>query len=257
LLARSTNLQSYTTGSFLAIRMAFVPLSKIPHFDPRAVPVTGFDKHLTAVPAAKLTVKALRARFVHPPEWTPEVREEPSFSDRQPTPAAVLIAIALADGVTRHEATVLLTQRTAHLSTHSGQVAFAGGKVDAGDADAVAAALREAQEEVALDSRYCEVLGTLPRYITGTAFHITPVVALVQPGFSIKANPFEVADVFEVPLSFLMNPANHARHELLWSGVRREWFSMHWRGNADMPDDRFVWGATAGMLRNLYRFLIA
>lgn len=237
--------------------MAFVSLSKIPHFDPRAVPITGFDTHLAAVPAEQLMVDALRARFAQPPEWTPEVREEPSFSDRQPAPAAVLIAITMADGISRHEPAVLLTQRTTHLSTHSGQVAFAGGKVDATDADAVAAALREAHEEVALDSRYCEVLGTLPRYITGTAFHITPVVALVQPGFSLKANPFEVADVFEVPLSFLMNPANHARHELVWSDARREWFSMHWQGRAGAPEDRFVWGATAGMLRNLYRFLIA
>jgi 8-oxo-dGTP pyrophosphatase MutT (NUDIX family) len=237
--------------------MAFVPLSKIPHFDPRVVPITGFDTHMAAVPGVSLTAAALRSRFSSPPIWTPEVREEPSFSDRQPAQAAVLIAIALADGVTRHESTILLTQRTTHLSTHSGQVAFAGGKVDATDADAVAAALREAQEEVGLDSGYCEVLGTLPSYITGTAFHITPVVALVQPGFTLQANPDEVADVFEVPLAFLMNPANHARHELIWSDMRREWFSMHWQGRAGAPDDRFVWGATAGMLRNLYRFLIA
>lgn len=237
--------------------MAFVSLSKIPNFDPLAVPIKGFDTHLPAVPAASLTAQALRSRFAQPPEWTPEVREEPSFSDRQPAQAAVLIAITLADGVTRHEPSILLTQRTAHLSTHSGQVAFAGGKVDASDADAIAAALREAQEEIALDSRHCEVLGTLPRYITGTAFHITPVVALVQPGFTLQANPFEVADVFEVPLAFLMNPAHHARHELVWAEMRREWFSMHWRGTPYAPDDRFVWGATAGMLRNLYRFLAA
>jgi 8-oxo-dGTP pyrophosphatase MutT (NUDIX family) len=237
--------------------MAFVPLSKIPNFDPRAVPIKGFDVHLAAVPAASLTVQALRSRFNNPPVWTPEVREEPRFSERQPAQAAVLIAIALADGVRRHEHAVLLTQRTAHLSTHSGQVAFAGGKVDATDADATAAALREAHEEVGLDSRYCEVLGTLPRYITGTAFHITPVVALVQPGFTLQVNPDEVADVFEVPLGFLMNPANHARHELTWSDIRREWFSMHWQGSTGEPDDRFVWGATAGMLRNLYRFLSA
>ena len=180
------------------------------------------------------------------------MREEPSFSDRLPAQAAVLVALVMHD-----EPTLILTLRTAHLSTHSGQIAFAGGKVDDTDADAAAAALREAHEEIALDSDYCEVIGTLPSYITGTAFHITPVVALVQPGFTVQANPDEVADVFEVPLAFLMNPAHHARHQITWDNTTREWFSMHWRGHTDAPEDRFVWGATAGMLRNLYRFLSA
>ncbi len=233
-------------------RMAFVPLSTIPHFDPRTVPITGFDTHLPAVPAYMLTPSALRARFAQPPVWTPEVREEPSFSDRSPAQAAVLVALVM-----REQPTLLLTQRTATMSTHAGQIAFAGGKVDATDADAAAAALREAREEVALDSQYCEVIGSLPSYITGTAFHITPVVALVQPGFTVQANPSEVAEVFEVPLAFLMNPAHHARHQIHWQDMQREWFSMHWRGTAGSPADRFVWGATAGMLRNLYRFLIA
>jgi 8-oxo-dGTP pyrophosphatase MutT (NUDIX family) len=242
--------------------MAFVSFSQIPNFDHRAVPIKGFDTHLAAVPASALTELALRSRFAMPPQWAPEVREEPRFSDRSPAQAAVLIAIVLpgstlADGVVRQEPTVLLTRRTSHLSTHSGQIAFAGGKVDATDADATAAALREAQEEVGLHSHYCEVLGSLPRYITGTAFHITPVVALVRPGFSLQPNPHEVDDVFDVPLSFVMNPANHATHLLSWQGNQREYFSMHWQGTASAPQDRFVWGATAGMLRNLYRFLIA
>jgi 8-oxo-dGTP pyrophosphatase MutT (NUDIX family) len=243
--------------------MAFVPFSKIPNFDPRAVPIKEFGAHLPAVPAASLSVTALRARFTQPPVWTPEVREEPRFNDRDPAQAAVLIAIVLPGssltegGSPRLEPTILLTLRTSHLSTHSGQIAFAGGKVDATDADATAAALREAHEEVGLSSQYCEVLGSLPSYITGTAFHITPVVALVRPGFTLLPNPNEVADVFDVPLSFVMNPANHATHLVSWQGNEREYFSMHWRGTAEAPQDRFVWGATAGMLRNLYRFFIA
>jgi 8-oxo-dGTP pyrophosphatase MutT (NUDIX family) len=232
--------------------MAFVPFSKIPHFDPRTVPITGFDAHLPAVPMEVLSAPALRARFAKPPQWTPEVREEPRFTDRAPAQAAVLVALVMRD-----EPTLLLTQRTAALATHAGQIAFAGGKVDAADANAAAAALREAYEEIALDAAYCEVLGNLPSYTTGTAFHITPVVALVQPGFRLQANPGEVADIFEVPLAFLMNPAHHAKHAMVWQEAQREWFSMHWRGSVDAPADRFVWGATAGMLRNLYRFLIA
>jgi 8-oxo-dGTP pyrophosphatase MutT (NUDIX family) len=232
--------------------MATAPSSKLPFFDPRSVPVQGFDAHLPPVPSAALTPAALRQRFAHPPVWAPELRGEPSFSDRAPAQAAVLVALVMRD-----QPTVLLTQRTAHLSTHSGQIAFAGGKVDDTDANPTAAALREAHEEVGLGAEHCEVLGSLPVYLTGTAFHVTPVVALVQPGFSLQPNPDEVSEAFEVPLDFLMNPAHHARHALLWQGVQRQWLSMHWRGSAAQPQERFVWGATAGMLRNLYRFLSA
>ncbi len=230
--------------------MVFAPLSSIPHFDPRLVPVVGVDTHLPAVALQALTPEALRRRFTQPPPvWTPEVREEPRFTDRAPLQAAVLVAIVMRD-----RPTVLLTQRNSNMSTHSGQIAFAGGKVDATDASITATALREAQEEIALDSDFCEVLGHLPHYVTGTAFTITPVVALVQPDFSLRSNPNEVADIFEVPLDFLMNPAHHVRHQIFWQDTQREWFSMHWK-NAE--HDRFIWGATAGMLRNLYRFLIA
>jgi 8-oxo-dGTP pyrophosphatase MutT (NUDIX family) len=114
--------------------------------------------------------------------------------------------------------------------------------------------LREAHEEVGLDPGHVEVLGNLSEYITGTAFIVTPVVALIQPDHVIKPNPDEVAEVFEVPLSFLMNPAHHRRHAFEAQGVRREWFSMPYQ---DLQHERFIWGATAGMLRNLYRFLSA
>jgi 8-oxo-dGTP pyrophosphatase MutT (NUDIX family) len=226
-----------------------IPLSKLPHFDPRETPVDGIDTHLPAVHARSLTPAALRARFAQPPVWEPELWAERQFADRKPAQASVLMGI-----VTREQPTLILTERTTHLSTHSGQVALPGGKRDATDRDAMHTALREAQEEVGLDPALVEVLGSMPTYTTGTRFIITPVVALVDPGHQLVANPHEVADVFEVPLEFLMNPAHHRRHHIVTDGYRRDWFSMPYM---DGDTERFVWGATAGMLRNLYRFLVA
>ena len=156
--------------------------------------------------------------------------------------------------VMRAQPTVLLTQRTAHLSNHSGQIAFPGGRQDDQDADAVATALREAHEEVGLDPQHVEVLGQLSEYITGTAFVVTPVVALIDANHRITPNPHEVDQVFEVPLAYLMNPAHHRRHAFEAEGLRREWFSMPY---LDQGVERYIWGATAGMLRNFYRFLSA
>lgn len=220
-----------------------------PFFDPRAVPVIATDERLPAVKAAQWQASALQARFANGPLWSPEFRVEPQFSTREPVHAAVLVPLVLRD-----QTTVLLTQRTAHLSSHSGQIAFPGGKVDPGDADATAAALREAHEEINLDARYVQVLGSLPTYTTGSAYIVTPVVALVHAGFTLRPNPDEVADVFEVPLAFLMDPANHRHHSVEWAGAQREWLSMPY---PDPQGERFIWGATAGMLRNLYRFLSA
>lgn len=217
--------------------------------DPRAVPVVSVDTHLPAVPERELHPHALRRRFASPPSFQPEILAERKFLERPPAPAAVLIPVVM-----RSEPTVLFTLRTAHLSTHSGQIAFPGGRVDVSDADAVAAALREAHEEVGLGSEFVDVLGQLPVYVTGSAFHVTPVVALVSPGFSLQPNPFEVAAVFEVPLNFLMNPAHHRHHQVNWQGLHREWLSMPYQ---DGTQEWFIWGATAGILRNLYRFLQA
>ncbi len=225
------------------------PLSKLPNFDPRQVAVARVDSDLPPVSAAALQPAALRQRFSSLPQWEPELLAEKRFSNRLPMHASVLVPI-----VTREHPTVLLTERTQHLSTHSGQIAFPGGKADEDDADAVATALREAQEELGLDRLFVQVLGTMPHYVTGSGFIITPVVALVQPGFSLSPNSYEVADVFEVPLEFLMDPAHHRRHVFEWEGVRREWFSMPYQDHATQ---RFIWGATAGMLRNFYRLLSA
>jgi 8-oxo-dGTP pyrophosphatase MutT (NUDIX family) len=228
---------------------ADTPLSKLPNFDPRTVPVLGTDAHLPAVRAHALEPGALRSRFAQPPVWEPEIWSERRFSDRDPAAAAVLVPVVM-----REQPTVLLTERTTHLSTHSGQVAFPGGRRDATDRDATHTALREAQEEIGLDPRWVEVIGQMPIYRTGTQFLVTPVVALIDPGHHLALNAYEVADAFEVPLAFLMNPAHHRRHAVEFGGVRREWISMPYM---DGQSERFVWGATAAMLRNFYRFLSA
>ncbi|MES2952759.1 MAG: CoA pyrophosphatase [Pseudomonadota bacterium] len=219
------------------------------NFDPRQVPVIGVDNHLAKVPARSLQPQALAQRFATAHVWTPELLAEPRFSNREPVHASVLIPLVMRDS----GLTVLLTERTTHLSSHSGQVAFPGGKADPEDANAVATALREADEEIGLEHRWVQVLGALPIYTTGSAFLVTPIVALVDAAHTVTPNPYEVADIFEVPLDFLMDPANHRRHAVEWAGSRREWLSIPY---VDATAERFIWGATAGMLRNLYRFLL-
>ncbi|HEX5634665.1 MAG TPA: CoA pyrophosphatase [Gemmatimonadales bacterium] len=221
-------------------------------FKPDELPVLGIDSHLPAIPAERLSAQALRRRFTAPPDWMPEIAVERRFADREPTHASVLVPL-----VQRDEVTVLLTQRTDHLTDHPGQISFPGGRAEPGDADAIATALREAEEEVGLHARHIEVLGSLPTYTTGTGFVVTPVVALIQPPFTVQPDPREVAEVFEVPLGFLMAPTNHRRHGVEVNGTRREFLSMPWQSGAPAPRQYFIWGATAAMLRNFYRFLAA
>ena len=145
---------------------------------------------------------------------------------------------------------VLLTQRSADLNEHAGQVAFPGGKIDATDASPLDAALREAEEEVGLDADFVEPIGYLDLYGTGFGFRILPTVARVRPGFELTINQSEVDDAFEVPLAFLMNPANHQVHSKEFRGMERSYYAMPYA-------ERYIWGATAGMLRVLYERICA
>ena len=220
-------------------------------FDPQALPVLGIDDHLPAIDPQQLHAAALRQRFRSPPTWVPEIAVERRFTSREPVHASVLVPLVQRDAVT----TVLLTQRTDHLTDRPGQISFPGGRAEPEDVDAIATALREAEEEIGLHARHIEVLGSLPTYTTGTGFIVTPVVALIQPPFTVEPDPVEVAEIFEVPLAFLMSPANHQRHGVEVAGMRREFLSMPWR--TDDQRHYFIWGATAAMLRNFYRFLAA
>lgn len=166
--------------------------------------------------------------------------QEDGIADQLLTPAAVLFPIVLRDSGN----TVLLTQRTAHLRDHAGQISFPGGRVEPDDLSAVHTALRETEEEIGLARQHVEVLGFLPEYRTGTGFRITPVVGLITPPFTLAIDPFEVAEAFEVPLVFLLDPANHKRHSLHYRGALRHFFAMPY-------GDYFIWGATAGMIRSL------
>lgn len=161
-------------------------------------------------------------------------------------PAAVLIAVVCHPG----GATVILTQRPQGMRDHSGQIAFPGGKIEAADASPLAAALREAQEEIGLAADRIVPLGYLDPYVTGTGFMVIPVVAKVLPPFALSLDPREVADVFEVPLAFLMNVENHQPHARTIAGRQRRFYAIPF-------ENRFIWGATAGMLRNLHARLYA
>ena len=160
-------------------------------------------------------------------------------------PAAVLVPV-----VARAEPAVLLTQRTPELRSHSGQIAFPGGKIDPMDETPLAAALREAEEEIGLDAKFIDPIGYLDLYLTFSGFRILPLVARVDPDYRLTINPVEVADTFEVPLKFLMQPDNHQFLKRDWKGIERQYYAMPF-------GERYIWGVTAGILRNLYERIYA
>jgi 8-oxo-dGTP pyrophosphatase MutT (NUDIX family) len=212
----------------------------------------------------RLTPDFVRARFAHshparrpaPPDIAAVVPEvgrrgdhdlNPGMEPRRPlVPAGVLVPLLdRSQGLT-----VLLTRRTEHLQAHAGQVSFPGGRLEPGDHDSVDAALREAEEEIGLARERVATVGCLDIYVTRTGFEVTPVVGIVDPPAAFHPDDFEVAEVFEVPLEFILDRANHQRHSRIYEGVERHFYVLPWA-------NYYIWGATAGMLVNLADVLLA
>lgn len=175
-------------------------------------------------------------------DLNPDMRAE--MAGRELKPAAVLVPL-----VDRPQGmTVLLTRRTDHLHDHAGQISFPGGRVDAADADAIAAALRETEEEIGLTRDFIDLVGPLDTYVTRTGFEVTPLVGLVTPGFDLTPDTFEVAEIFEVPLAFFLEPGSRRTESRVWQGRERFFYVYPYQ-------DYYIWGATAGMLNNLAELL--
>lgn len=216
-------------------------------FDPQELPIESIAGEARLAPE-RMQADWLRTRFAMPPPWTPEIHQEQLLRQADGTlrPAAVLMPIILReDGPT-----LLLTQRNTDLRDHPGQISFPGGRMELHDLSPVETALRETEEEIGLVRHHVEVIGSLPQYLTGTGYCVTPVAGLVTPPFEVVPDPREVAEIFEVPLSFLMDGQHHQRRTVALpsNSGQRTFYTM--------PYERhFIWGATAGMLRNLFHFL--
>lgn len=217
-------------------------------FDPRSLPIDAIAGE-PGLALERLNADWLRQRFAEQPQWAPEAAET-SYAvraDGSPaTAASVLIALVQRPA----GLSLVLTQRNADLTDHPGQISFPGGRAEAYDASPVETALREAEEEIGLDRTHVEVIGSLPDYYTGTGYRVTPVVALVTPSFTLQADPGEVEEIFEVPLAFLMDGLHHQRLSVELPSGRRSFYAMPY-------GTYYIWGATAGMLRNLFHFLRA
>jgi 8-oxo-dGTP pyrophosphatase MutT (NUDIX family) len=228
-----------------------------PGFNAEVIPIYEVCAEQAKLAQQVLAPLAIQQRFHSPPQWEPEITDENRhviaadiIAKRQAagkvTRAAVLIPLLLKpEGLS-----VLLTQRTNHLRDHAGQISFPGGRMDPEDASPSETALRESEEEIGLQRSQVKIIGHLPEYLTVSGYSVTPIVGLVKPQAEYVLDAFEVADIFEVPLDFLMNPENHQIRVWESEQGRRRFYSMPYEG-------RFIWGATAGMLRNLYHLLKA
>ncbi len=206
-------------------------------------------RFLLAVAAAHLpevSERWLRAQFASPRAVSPVTAGDGHLfrADREIRPAAVLVPVVQRDD----GLTVLFTRRTSHLHDHAGQISFPGGRTEPGDGSPRATALRETAEEIGLDPGRVEILGHLADYTTVTGYRVTPVVGLVASPFELTLDDFEVAEAFEVPLAFLLDPANHQRNLLMHDGRERHYYAMPY-------GPYYIWGATAGMLMNFYAYL--
>jgi 8-oxo-dGTP pyrophosphatase MutT (NUDIX family) len=232
-------------------------------FDPETALLVERGSDQPVVTPQLLSYAGFRQAFGRHPVWVPEYGDDVVQTARrseatEPKAAAVLIPVVPRSG----QLHIVLTQRTVHLHDHAGQISFPGGRHEPEDETPQRTALREAEEEIGLAAHQLDVLGLLPDYLTATGYRVTPVVALVDPDVVWVPDPNEVAEVFETPLSFLMNPMHHEKRQVRWSETRqgqwvenvRHFYAMPWQ---DGSRNYFIWGATAAMLRNLYLFLRA
>jgi 8-oxo-dGTP pyrophosphatase MutT (NUDIX family) len=206
------------------------------------------------LPPADFTALAAERLLPDPPEWLDSLsnprgdhslqEDQPLVAPLNPKPAAVLVPVVWHED----EPAVLFTERASSLRQHSGQIAFPGGRVDEADGSPLITAYREAEEEIGLNRSFVSPLGFLDPYLSSTNYLVIPVVGLVSPAYGLTLNPDEVADAFEVPLSFLMDPENHELHSREWKGRRRRYYAIPY-------GERYIWGVTAGIVRNLYEKL--
>jgi 8-oxo-dGTP pyrophosphatase MutT (NUDIX family) len=236
--------------------MKKIPLfSTIPNFDPQQAPLLPKDERFIALPVERVTTDFLVQQLAPtlPTGQTANAHISSNPSNPNLKPSAVLIPLMQRDA----GLTVLLTVRSTKLRKHSGQIALPGGKIDAEDENAIATALREAQEEIGLPTANCQVIGALSRHETGTGFEITPIVALVNPNYVPLLSEDEVSEIFEVPLMHILNPEHHNHHELTWTNEdgthTRDWYGIP---SIDLDGkERHIWGVTARVLRHFYEHL--